>query len=154
MTWDKKKWEWELHSISQLTHELLALFPKGAVIGLSGELGSGKTTLVRSVIQAIAEKQKIHLDRVVSPSFVLHQSYPKLNPPVHHFDLYRLNQVTEPMLIELGFYDSVEEALSKQGYVFIEWPEMCGDEKILKLTAKISIEIRETSRVYLFENKV
>lgn len=144
----KKQFEFGLDSIEEMAEQIIKLFPKGAVIGLSGELGSGKTTLVRSIIQLMAQRQGIKIGRVVSPSFVLHQSYKNLKPPIHHFDLYRMNKVDESMLVELEYYEVLTEAQKQEGFVFVEWPEMCLDKSILKLTSQISISIVDTKRRY------
>lgn len=141
-----KTFDYTLSQLDSFAQEIINLFPEGAILGLSGELGSGKTTLVRAIIQLFAKKQKIKIDRVVSPSFVLHQSYEQLKPMVHHFDLYRMNQVDEAMLVELEYYEILEKTKAAKGFVFIEWPEMCQNTKILKLDAQLSITILESSR--------
>ncbi|MBM4304734.1 MAG: tRNA (adenosine(37)-N6)-threonylcarbamoyltransferase complex ATPase subunit type 1 TsaE [Deltaproteobacteria bacterium] len=140
-----------LDLIESLSEKILKEFPDGAIVGLSGELGSGKTTLVRSVIKTIAKRQGLKIDRVVSPSFVLHQSYEMLKPMVHHFDLYRLNKVDEAMLIELEYFDIIAKAEEAKGFVFVEWPELCVDKRVLRLRLQISIQIEENSRQYLFQ---
>jgi tRNA A37 threonylcarbamoyladenosine biosynthesis protein TsaE len=66
-----------------------------------------------------------------------------LKPPVHHIDLYRMTQVTESMLVELEYYEIVEKVQTQSGFLFVEWPELCVDPKILKLTAEIKIEIEQ-----------
>lgn len=140
-----------LDLIESVSEKILKEFPEGAIVGLSGELGSGKTTLVRSVIKTIAKRQGLKIDRVVSPSFVLHQSYEMLKPMVHHFDLYRLNKVDEAMLIELEYFDIIAKAEEVKGFVFVEWPELCVDKRVLRLRLQISIQIEENSRQYLFQ---
>jgi tRNA threonylcarbamoyladenosine biosynthesis protein TsaE len=137
-----------LNQISLLVRQILQRFPHGAVIGLTGELGSGKTTLVRALIQHLAQRQNIKIDRVMSPSFVLHQSYDRLVPPVHHFDLYRMQQVTEEALVELEYFEIIEKMKPKQGFVFVEWPELCVDKRILHLSAEITLGLRDQARQY------
>ncbi len=107
----------------RLAVELLKRFPNGAVVGLSGGLGAGKTTFVRSFIGHLCELSGEQTPRVLSPSFVFRQPYPELTPPVDHFDLYRLENIGEPTLHELGVFEAVELAKEKKGFVFIEWPE-------------------------------
>jgi tRNA threonylcarbamoyl adenosine modification protein YjeE len=136
--------------LNDFTQSLIQRFPRGGIIGLTGELGSGKTTLVREVIQTLAARQKIQIGRVMSPSFVLHQSYEMLKPPVHHIDLYRMTQVTESMLVELEYYEIVEKVQTQSGFLFVEWPELCVDPTILNLTAEIKIEIELDSRRYSY----
>ena len=106
-----------------LVVEILDAYPNGAVIGLSGPLGAGKTSLVRSFIGEVARRNGLKIPRVVSPSFVFHQAYAELSPPVDHFDLYRLENISESTLRELGVFEAQERGREKKGFVFIEWPE-------------------------------
>lgn len=89
----------------------LALAP-GDLVGLSGDLGAGKSTLARAVIRAVADDTALE---VPSPTFTLVQSY-DLRLPIAHFDLYRVASPDE--LDELG----LDEALSA-GVALVEWPE-------------------------------
>lgn len=92
----------------------------GAVVGLFGELGSGKTCLVQGVCRGLGVK-----DRVTSPSFVVINEYAGCLAgcavPVYHLDLYRLADPAE--LYELGY----EEYLYGDGICLIEWAERAGE---------------------------
>lgn len=92
------------------------LFP-GAVVGLVGPLGAGKTHMVR----AVAEGLGIRDSRVVnSPTFVLIQEY-AARLPVYHFDAYRLRNPDE--FFDLG----AEEYLEGDGVCLIEWADRVGN---------------------------
>jgi len=87
----------------------------GDALALYGELGAGKTTLVRAILAALGVSE-----HVPSPTFTLVQSYETARLTVRHYDLYRIRSSAE--LAELG----LEEALD-EGAVLIEWPERAGE---------------------------
>lgn len=88
----------------------------GEAVLLYGPLGMGKSTLARGLIRALAGE---HED-VPSPTFTLVQFY-ETDPPVAHFDLYRLTRPEEAF--EIG----LDEALDV-GAALIEWPERLGED--------------------------
>ncbi|WP_426051391.1 tRNA (adenosine(37)-N6)-threonylcarbamoyltransferase complex ATPase subunit type 1 TsaE [Brevundimonas sp. SL161] len=87
----------------------------GEAVLLYGPLGMGKSTLARGLIRALAGED----EDVPSPTFTLVQFY-ETDPPVAHFDLYRLTRPEEAF--EIG----LDEALDI-GAALIEWPERLGD---------------------------
>lgn len=88
------------------------LFP-GAVIGLIGELGAGKTFLVRSLAEALGTPDS---RLVSSPTFILVQEY-EGRLPVYHFDTYRLSRLSD--FVDLG----VHEYFTGEGVCVIEWAD-------------------------------
>lgn len=97
-----------------LAASLAPYLGKGDVIALNGELGTGKTTFARGLINALASP-----DEVPSPTFTLVQVYEAPLAPLWHFDLYRINAPED--VYELG----IEEALA-EGICLIEWPDRLG----------------------------
>lgn len=87
------------------------------VIHLAGELGSGKTTLVRGALRALAVDGTIR-----SPTYTLVESYVAGQRTLVHLDLYRLESPRE--LEALG----VREFLLPWHVLFVEWPERGGEE--------------------------
>jgi tRNA threonylcarbamoyladenosine biosynthesis protein TsaE len=84
----------------------------GAVIGLIGPLGAGKTRLVQAVARGAGVEEGI----VASPTFVLIHEYAG-RVPIYHFDAYRLRSEVE--FAALG----PEEYFSRPGWSFIEWAD-------------------------------
>ena len=82
------------------------------IFAINGELGSGKTTLVKNFAALLGVKED-----VTSPTFTLVHEYAG-KVKVYHFDLYRLKETDE--LYPIGFDAYLEE----EAYVFIEWPEI------------------------------
>ncbi len=87
-----------------------------AVVGLSGELGAGKTTLVRALSAALGVRES-----VTSPTFALVHRYAGDGVTVYHVDAYRLRANDEAR--DLGFDEMLADP---RGIVLLEWPERLG----------------------------
>ena len=109
------------HSASEdesmrLAATLAAAVAGGELIGLSGDLGAGKTTFARGFLRALG------YDGIVkSPTFTLVESYALPGFSVHHFDLFRLTSARETHT--LGF----DDYLAPSAVCLIEWPERGGN---------------------------
>ena len=99
------------------------------VVALFGEMGAGKTTLVKALCKALGVTMEVS-----SPTFSLVNEYPDAaGLPVYHFDFYRIDDIREAY--DLGY----EEYFFSGHYCFVEWPE-----KILNLLPPntVSVTIR------------
>lgn len=94
---------------------LSALYRKGAVICLNGQMGAGKTAFTRGALRSLGYRGDVS-----SPTFALCHRY-QASIPVLHYDLYRLKDEND--LYSIGFYDDVESGAC----VFIEWSEIAED---------------------------
>lgn len=94
----------------------------GHVVLLYGDLGAGKTTFSRGLIQQITVED--HTE-IVSPTFTLVQIYDVTQGSLYHYDLYRLDSGDASTLTELGW----DDALST-GITLVEWPERLTAEYI------------------------
>ncbi len=86
-----------------------------AVIGLSGELGTGKTMLVQAICRGLGARAL-----ATSPTYALVHHYDAADAAVYHVDCYRLTVPDQAR--DLGFDDMVREG----AIVLIEWPERAG----------------------------
>ena len=108
--------KYNLSQIDTLSKKILSFLSKSDCIFLFGELGTGKTTFVRSLIHQLQEKNKIKKTVVTSPTFNLLNEYEIQNLKIMHYDLYRLKNNKE--INQLGIFKEDEKVVS-----IIEWPE-------------------------------
>ena len=85
---------------------------KSKVLLFYGEMGAGKTTLIKSLTAALKS-----IDKVSSPTFSLVNEYHTPQENIYHFDFYRLKDENEAL--DIG----IEEYLSSNNWIFIEWPQ-------------------------------
>ena len=88
----------------------------GSVVALSGELGSGKTQLIKGICRGLGVKETVN-----SPTFIIVNEYKSAQFEIYHFDLYRIKSSDE--VINIGLYDY----LNSNGILLIEWPELIMD---------------------------
>ena len=107
-------------SLEDKTSELAKRFSrtlhKGDVAYFHGEIGVGKTTFIRHLINNLQQLNKINLTEVTSPTFNLVNEYDVGNFIIQHYDLYRLTDCSE--IKNIGLFENREEVVT-----LIEWPE-------------------------------
>ncbi|HEX5393679.1 MAG TPA: tRNA (adenosine(37)-N6)-threonylcarbamoyltransferase complex ATPase subunit type 1 TsaE [Rhodocyclaceae bacterium] len=89
-----------------------AVLQVGDVVTLEGDLGAGKTTLVRGLLEGLG-----YTGKVKSPTYALVEPHAVSGLNLYHFDFYRLNQPEE--YLEAG----LDEYFSGQGICLVEWPD-------------------------------
>lgn len=99
-------------AMEQLGAKLATQLRVGDLIFLQGELGAGKTTLVRGILHGLG-----YSGTVKSPTYTIVEPYEINHYRVYHFDLYRIHDPQE--LLEIG----VSDYLAEDALVLIEWPE-------------------------------
>ena len=107
------KYKFTLDEIEDVAKSLINEISGVNIILLKGELGTGKTTLVKSILKNLGIEENI-----TSPTFSIVNQYSNSNLLINHFDLYRVKSLKE--LDVIGF----EEYLDNEGISFIEWPEI------------------------------
>ena len=107
----------DAHETEALGADLAARLRAGDVVLVTGELGSGKTTLVRGAARALGV-----CDPVTSPTFSIGHRYRGADVTVSHLDLYRLEG------LEREDPELLEDYLGSDRIAFVEWPEAAGSE--------------------------
>ena len=93
----------------------------GDIICLFGELGSGKTTFARNLINSIYKRNKLEKPfSIKSPSFPILITYKVNNFEIYHYDLYRISKISE--LTELNIFEELNNSIT-----LVEWPQILID---------------------------
>ena len=110
----------ELHSVEDtfnFSKKIGKILSNGDIIFLSGEIGVGKTTFVRGLINNLEIASKINESQILSPTFNIVFNYEIKKLKIIHYDLYRLKNSTD--INELGIFAEIEDHI-----ILIEWPEL------------------------------
>ena len=139
--------------LNKITEKINKIISPGDYIFLFGEIGSGKTTFTRHLVNSLEIKNKLSESEVLSPTFNIVYEYEINNILIKHFDLYRLRSKDE--LNILGIFDNTEDIIT-----IIEWPELIDEKPLnrLELYFKYSKNMEERNlEIYFYgrlkENK-
>ena len=129
----------ELEKIADKIKKILSL---GDVVFLYGEIGVGKTTFARLLINSFENEKKLKKSEVLSPTFNIVFEYEIKELTIKHFDLYRLKNNND--IKNIGLFESLEESIT-----LIEWPELIKDkpQNRLDLFFEYTEDYRERSLV-------
>lgn len=117
----------------QWAKEFAKVLKPGDMVAMYGNLGAGKTVISRGICTGLGFEGS-----VCSPTYTILHEYPN-NPPIFHFDLYRLEGGAD--LNEVG----LDPDYLAQGISLIEWPERLDDTSCVTHTIRIKI-LSETER--------
>ena len=101
----------------ELALKFLNKLKPGNKVFLYGEVGVGKTTFVRYLINGLQKKNKLIVTEVISPTFNLLSEYSINNLTIKHYDLYRLKNERE--VDSLGLFEEEPDTIT-----LVEWPEI------------------------------
>jgi tRNA threonylcarbamoyladenosine biosynthesis protein TsaE len=119
-----------IDTIKEAAGQILSAFPEARIVAFYGEMGAGKTTIIKELCKKIGVT-----DSMSSPSYSIVNQY-NGKGTVYHIDLFRLKTIKEAFTI------GIEEYLNSNKYCFIEWPEII--EPLLPTgTIKIKISVKE-----------
>jgi len=105
-----------LEGLKKFCENVSLYLKKGDIICLSGDLGSGKTTFSRYLINSLYKNQNKEPPNIIkSPSFPILLTYELSNFEIYHYDLYRISKNSE--LIHLNIFEELNNSIT-----LVEWP--------------------------------
>ena len=113
----------DLQKITSSIHKILL---PGDVIFLYGQIGVGKTTFVRLLINNYENEKKLKKSEVLSPTFNIVFEYDIKDFTIEHYDLYRLKNEKE--IKNIGLFSNL-----KQNITIVEWPELIKNKPINRI---------------------
>ena len=105
------------NNTEELANQILKKINIGDVIFLYGEMGVGKTTFIRYLINGFQKKNKLELSEVTSPTFNILNEYQINQIKINHYDLFRLKSSKE--LKNLAVFEDKQNSIT-----LIEWPQI------------------------------
>ena len=142
-----------IRELEKIANKVKKKISPGDVIFLYGEIGVGKTTFARSLINSFENEKGIKKSEVLSPTFNIVFEYKIKKFTIKHFDLYRLKNKND--IKNIGLFEDLEESI-----VLIEWPELIKDKpnnridlffKYHKDYSKRSLTIKTNGRLKIHE---
>ena len=124
-------------STRELAEKLTSYFKGGEYVFLYGEMGVGKTTFVKHLINKFQIDQKLDLTEVTSPTFNLLNEYKTKNFIIKHYDLFRIRNSSE--IKDLDIFDK-----NKKTVTLVEWPQLL--EK--------SNKVKSIDLFFIYENEL
>ncbi|MEC6986850.1 MAG: tRNA (adenosine(37)-N6)-threonylcarbamoyltransferase complex ATPase subunit type 1 TsaE [Pseudomonadota bacterium] len=133
-----------LEHLNSLSRKVADLLIKNDCIFLIGEIGVGKTTFTRYLINYLQEKNGEKVTEVLSPTFNLLYEYDLKNFKIMHYDLYRIRDEKE--LKHLGIFFDKQDTIK-----IIEWPQLINIQSSDKLEIHIDFAENENKRKIKFK---
>ena len=118
----------------ELANKILKKIEIGHIIFLYGEMGVGKTTFIKYLINGLQKENKLELSEVTSPTFNLLNEYQINEVKINHYDLFRLKSPIE--LENLDLFSDIQNAIT-----VIEWPQII--EKKPKNLIELTFEYKD-----------
>ena len=103
-------------STAKFARKFSKVLKVGDVVLLHGEIGAGKTTFIRYLVNSLEKKNKVKLGEITSPTFSILNEYEIKNITIRHYDLFRIKDSNE--IKNIGIYENIHDFIT-----FIEWPD-------------------------------
>ena len=131
-----------IRELEKIANKIKKKLSPGDVVFLYGEIGVGKTTFARLLINGFESEKKLKKSEILSPTFNIVFEYEIKELTIKHFDLYRLKNNND--IKNIGLFENLEESIT-----LIEWPELIKDkpQNRLDLFFEYTEDYRERSLV-------
>ena len=106
-----------IHDLEKISNKIKKKLKLGDVIFLYGEIGVGKTTFARLLINSYEREKNLKVSEVLSPTFNIVFEYDIKELTIKHYDLYRLKNGSD--IKNIGLFEDLERTIT-----LIEWPEL------------------------------
>ena len=106
-----------IRELGKIADKIKKILSPGDVVFLYGEIGVGKTTFARLLINSFENEKKLKKSEVLSPTFNIVFEYEIKEFTIKHFDLYRLKNSND--IKNVGLFENLEQSIT-----LIEWPEL------------------------------
>ena len=128
-----------LNQLQLISNNIAEKISKKDCIFLNGEIGVGKTTLTRMIVNYLQKREGVKQTEVLSPTFNLLYEYQISNFKIMHYDLYRIKNKKE--LDNLGIFQEDLNFIK-----IIEWPELIKKNALNRLELHLSYSSKENER--------
>ena len=106
-----------IRELGKIADKIKKILLPGDVVFLHGEIGVGKTTFARLLINGFENEKKLKKSEILSPTFNIVFEYEIKEFTIKHFDLYRLKNSND--IKNVGLFENLEQSIT-----LIEWPEL------------------------------
>ena len=110
-----------IHELEKIAINIKKILSPGDAILLYGEIGVGKTSFARLLINSFEKEKKLKQSEVLSPTFNIVFEYEIREFTIKHFDLYRLKNEND--VNNIGLFENYDQSI-----ILIEWPELIKDK--------------------------
>ena len=107
--------------LEKISNKIKKILSPGDTVFLYGEIGVGKTSFARILINGYEHQKKLKKSEVLSPTFNIVFQYDIKDFTIEHYDLYRLKNENE--IKNIGLFENLEESI-----FIVEWPELIKDK--------------------------
>ena len=115
-----------IRELGKIADKIKKILSPGDVVFLYGEIGVGKTTFARLLINSFENEKKLKKSEVLSPTFNIVFEYEIKEFTIKHFDLYRLKDDRD--IKNIGLFENLEHSIT-----LIEWPELIKEKPLNRL---------------------